>query len=214
MRQSVFIRAYLRASTEDQDANRARGALEEFVAQNDVKIASWYVENQSGATACRPEIRRLLQDAHHGDIILVESIDRLSRLNRQDWKTLRAELNTKGLRIVALDIPTSYMAFTGSSLDDFTSRLLDSVNDMLLDALAAIARKDYEDRRRQQMQGVEKAKFAGKYKGRPKNVELRRNISKLLSSSVSEGRKYSVREIAKLLNCSTNTVQSVNKHGV
>jgi DNA invertase Pin-like site-specific DNA recombinase len=39
--------------------------------------------------------------------------------------------------------------------------------------LAAIARKDYEDRRRRQMQGQAKAKAEGKYVGRPENI-LRR----------------------------------------
>lgn len=42
---------------------------------------------------------------------------------------------------------------------------------MMLDMLAAIARKDYEDRRRRQTQGIDKAKAAGAYKGRPEDTE-------------------------------------------
>jgi len=34
---------------------------------------------------------------------------------------------------------------------------------MMLDMLAAIARKDYEDRRNRQMQGIARAKAEGKY---------------------------------------------------
>lgn len=37
---------------------------------------------------------------------------------------------------------------------------------MLLDMLAAIARKDYEDRRRRQAEGISKAKSEGKYRDR------------------------------------------------
>lgn len=37
---------------------------------------------------------------------------------------------------------------------------------MMLDMLAAIARKDYEDRRRRQSEGISKAKAEGKYRGR------------------------------------------------
>lgn len=37
---------------------------------------------------------------------------------------------------------------------------------MMLDMLAAIARKDYEDRRRRQAEGISKAKAEGKYRGR------------------------------------------------
>ena len=36
---------------------------------------------------------------------------------------------------------------------------------MLLDMLAAIARKDYDDRRRRQAQGIAKAKAEGRMKG-------------------------------------------------
>lgn len=46
-------------------------------------------------------------------------------------------------------------------------RMLAAINDMMLDMLAAIARKDYEDRRRRQAEGIAKAKLAGRYKGRP-----------------------------------------------
>ena len=41
---------------------------------------AWYVENESGAKLARPELFRLLADAHAGDILLVEQVDRLSRL--------------------------------------------------------------------------------------------------------------------------------------
>jgi DNA invertase Pin-like site-specific DNA recombinase len=40
----------------------------------------------------RPELFRLLADAHPGDILLVEQVDRLSRLTAADWERLKAEL--------------------------------------------------------------------------------------------------------------------------
>ena len=46
----MFVRAYLRASTDDQDANRARDQLQAFAAERSLTIAAWYVENESGAT--------------------------------------------------------------------------------------------------------------------------------------------------------------------
>jgi len=36
---------------------------------------------------------------------------------------------------------------------------------MMLDVLAAVARKDYEDRRRRQAQGQTRAKAEGRYRG-------------------------------------------------
>jgi DNA invertase Pin-like site-specific DNA recombinase len=53
---------------------------------------------------------------------------------------------------------------------------------MMLDLLAEIARKDYEDRRRRQSQGIAKAKSEGAYKGRPEDKERNGAIRKMLAS--------------------------------
>lgn len=44
--------------------------------------------------------------------------------------------------------------------------MLKAINCMMLDMLAAIARKDHQDRRRRQDKGTVKAKDAGKFRGR------------------------------------------------
>ena len=75
-----FIRAYLRASTKEQDAQRARGSLDRFAHEHGVVICNYYAENESGAHLKRPELFRLLADSQPSDILLVEDIDRLSRL--------------------------------------------------------------------------------------------------------------------------------------
>ena len=71
----MFIRAYLRASTEDQFADRAKEMLEQFVQERGHKIASYYRENISGTKLDRPELGRLLMDSHRNDILLVEQIE-------------------------------------------------------------------------------------------------------------------------------------------
>jgi DNA invertase Pin-like site-specific DNA recombinase len=45
------------------------------------------------------------------------------------------------VRVVALDLPTSWMMATDRA-DDFTTRMFEAVNGMMLDVLAAVARKD------------------------------------------------------------------------
>jgi len=180
----MFIRGYLRASTDDQDAQRARVDLERFASDHGIKVASWYTENESGATLARPELFKLISDAHLGDVLLVEQVDRLSRLNASDWEKLKEALAAKRLRVVSLDLPTSWMAL-GAAPDAATQGILDAVNRMLLDILAVVARKDYEDRRRRQTQGIEKAKAAGAYKGRPIDAALHKNIAELLDANFS-----------------------------
>ena len=47
---------------------------------------------------------------------------------------------------------------------------------MRVEIMAAIARKDYEQRRERQAQDIEKAKAAGKYQGRPVDEELHKRV--------------------------------------
>ncbi|TRB00384.1 MULTISPECIES: recombinase family protein [Rhizobium/Agrobacterium group] len=170
----MFIRAYLRASTKEQDASRAKADLQHFVDERSLKIAATYTENESGASLKRPELFRLLSDCQPGDVLLVEQVDRLSRLNADDWEKLKAEIAAKRVRVVALDLPTSHQLARAGS-DEFSARMLDAINGMMLDMLAAIARKDYEDRRRRQAQGIQSAKERGAFKGRPEDE--RRNAA-------------------------------------
>ena len=177
-----FHRAYLRASTQDQDATRARDQLDQFARDHGFTIACWYVENESGASLKRPELFRLLGDCREGDVLLVEQVDRLSRLNAEDWESLKAQIQQKRVKVVALDLPTSWQLLQTNG-DEFTGRLLDARNSMMLDMLAAVARKDYEDRRRRQRQGIERAKASepAKYRGRPVDQQKHQNIRELLS---------------------------------
>ena len=102
--------------------------------------------------------------------------------------------------MVSLDLPTSHQLMTTG--DEFTSRMLDALNSMMLDMLAAIARKDYTDRRRRQTQGIEKAKEMGLYKGRQPDLEKHEHIRTLIAQGNSQ------RKVAKMLGCAVGTVRN------
>lgn len=180
----MFVRAYLRASTKEQDATRAKAELEAFAEERELTIASFYVENVSGASLKRPELFRLLDDCQPNDILLVEQVDRLSRLNSEDWESLKALIGVKRVRVVALDLPTSYQ-MASNDLDEFTIRMFEAVNAMMLDMIAAIARKDHVERRKRQAQGIQKAKAQGRYRGRPVNKERNEALKKMLDAGQS-----------------------------
>ena len=199
----MFVRAYLRASTDQQDATRARAALDAFARERGLRIAARYVENESGAKLHRPELFRLLADSQPGDVLLIEQVDRLARLSAPDWTQLRAEIDGKQVRIVALDLPTSWSLAKAD--DEFTGRMLAAVNGMLLDMLAAIARKDYEDRRRRQAEGTAKAKAAGLYKGRPEDRKRNDGIAAMLRAGMPW------RQVRDTLGCSMTTIAKVRK---
>lgn len=199
----MLARLYLRASTNEQDATRARAALESFAADRRLTIAGVYVENESGAKLARPELFRLLSDSRAGDVLLIEQVDRLSRLTDADWKRLRSDLTARKVRVVALDLPTSWMLAVPA--DDFTGRMFEAINGMMLDVLAAVARKDYEDRRRRQAEGIARAKGNGTYKGRPENTKRNDSIASLLANGASWS------NIQAATGCSRATVAKIAK---
>lgn len=200
----MFIRAYLRASTKEQDATRAHDELRAFAAARGWMIAASYIENESGATLKRPELFRLLSDCQPGDVLLVEQVDRLSRLTAADWDRLKHEIQSRRVRVVALDLPTSWQ-LASADRDDIQSRMLDAINGMMLDMLAAIARKDYDTRRHRQAQGMAKAKAAGAYKGRPEDSERNNAIMAMLRS----GTPWAT--IQNATGCSSSTVNRLAK---
>ncbi|KQT77981.1 recombinase family protein [Methylobacterium sp. Leaf466] len=200
----MFVRAYLRASTTEQDASRAKAQLEAFASERGLTIAAYYLENESGSTLARPELFRLLGDARPGDVLLVEQVDRLSRLTAGDWSKLKIEISARRIRVVALDLPTSWIMAT-TDADDFTSRMFEAVNGMMLDVLAAVSRKDFEDRRRRQAQGQEKAKAAGLYKGRPTDIKRHAVIADMLTRGMSWN------AVMTASGCSRTTVATIAK---
>jgi DNA invertase Pin-like site-specific DNA recombinase len=199
----MHCRLYLRASTQEQDATRARRAVEAFAVEHRLGIVGTYAENESGAKLARPELFRLLADSRPGDVLLVEQVDRLSRLSDGDWRKLRSELDAKQVRVVALDLPTSWQM--AARADEFTGRIFAAINAMLLDMLAAVARKDYTDRRRRQAQGIAKAKSEGAYRGRREDVDRNAGIAGMLRA------KMSWTEIQAATGCSRATIAKVAK---
>jgi DNA invertase Pin-like site-specific DNA recombinase len=190
----MFVRAYLRASTERQDANRAEGALKAFAKEQGVRVAAWFRENESGTSFQRPELFRLIEESEHGDVLLVEQVDRLSRLGEADWGKLRGLLKSKGVRVVSIDLPTSYRVLkVGADADDFTNRMLDAVNEMLIDMLAAVARKDLLDRKRRAAEGRQRRREADAdkppeergYRGRRVNQAVHARIVELKKLGMS-----------------------------
>ena len=99
------------------------------------------------------------------------------RWNWPTWRPSAAQL----IRVVALDLPTSWV-MAGRIGDNFTGRMFEAINGMLLDMLAAVVRKDYDDRRRHQAQGHAKAKAEGKYKGRAEDTERNDGIASMINT--------------------------------
>lgn len=194
----MTVRIYVRASTKDQDAERALSDLIEFSNEYGSEYVE-YVENESGTKLNRPILTRLLNESKSGDILLVESVDRLSRLEQADFEILKQQIKSKGLRLVVADLPTTHIVNSG-----MTGEILNVINSMLIDLLATMAKLDNDKRRERIKQGLERSGY--KPTGKKANTAKHERIKQLL-----EAGKMTKEEIAKAVECGVATVYRVAK---
>lgn len=195
-------RIYLRASTKDQDAERALAELNALNNSLELGKPIIYVEHYSGTKLERPELNKLLQEANQGDVLLVESVDRLSRLTQHEFNELKRRIQEKGLRLIVADLPTTHHLIQAN--DSITSSILELINNMLIDLLATRARLDNEKRIERIKQGLERSGY--KPTGKNPNQAKHKRIQELLAAG-----NMTKDEIAKAVGCGVATVYRVAK---
>ena len=197
----MTVRIYVRASTKEQDAERALDDLVMFSKDyGDSYIA--YVENHTGTKLNRPKLNKLLEESNEGDVLLVESVDRLSRLTQDDFSTLKQRIKDKGLRLVVQDMPTTHALINAT--DDITNAVLKVINDMLIDLLATMARLDNDKRKERIKQGLARSGY--KPSGKKANEEKHKRILELAASGT-----MTKEEIANAVKVGIATVYRVLK---
>jgi len=192
----MTARIYVRASTKEQDAKRALDDLVNF-SQDYSETYVPYIENYSGTELDRPALTQLLDEAQPGDLLLVESVDRLSRLSQDDFETLKERIKAKGLRLIVADLPTTHT----DKMDGITGDIMRVVNGMLIDLLATMARLDNDKRRERIKQGLERSGY--KPTGKKADIAKHARIKELNSKGLTK------EEIANAVNCGIATVYRV-----
>ena len=137
-----MIRYYVRVSSLEQKVDRQLLAYQQADAT--------YIDKMSGVSRDRPQLQRLLADLRAGDIVVVKSIDRLSRSTR-DLLDISEHIKLAGANLKILDI------------DIDTSK---PIGECVLTILGAIAQMERSTIRDRTLEGVAIAKAQGKYKGR------------------------------------------------
>ena len=193
-------RIYVRASTKEQDAERALDSLRAFAVGLGHNTTE-YIENHTGTKLERPQLNKLLDESKDGDILLVESVDRLSRLTQDDFSTLKQRIKDKGLRLVVADLPTTHTVSEG-----MTGDILRVINDMLIDLLATMAKLDNDKRRERIKQGLANSGY--KPTGKKPNTTKHNRIRELDSQ-----KNMTKEEIAKAVGVGVATVYRVLKQG-
>ena len=116
-----------------------------------------FAEKASGrSTVDRDELAQAIDFVREGDTLIVTRLDRLAR-SVGDLHQIIARLTEKGVAFKCLNQ-------SGVDTDTSTGRLMMSV-------LCAVAAFENDIRRERQMEGIEKAKAAGKYRGRPISID-------------------------------------------
>ena len=151
---------YLRVSTKEQNEERQRVAMQEFNQANGFTNAIEMVDKSSGTNTDRPQLQLLLQVIGEGDLVVIQSIDRLSR-NYNECKDLWKQITDKGADIVVIDMPLLDTRQHKDLLGNF-------VSDLILQVLAYVGQQENEFRRKRQAEGIAVAKAQGKHLGRPK----------------------------------------------
>lgn len=150
------IYAYVRVSARDQNERRQLDAMR--VAG--VPSRCVFVDKQSGKDFERPEYIRLLKLLRAGDLLYIQSIDRLGRNYEQilsQWHLLVREMSVD---IAVLDMPLLDTRRGRDLMGSFLS-------DVVLQLLSFVAENERCNIRRRQAEGIAAARARGVSLGRP-----------------------------------------------
>ena len=182
------VALYARVSTNQQDPDVQLRELRSLATARGWTIAKEYVDTGiSGASTSRPEMSRMLVDAHRGRFagILVWRLDRLGRSLRH-LVTVVEDLLARGIEVISATEP--HMDSTTP-----TGRLLRNI-------FASVAEYEREMIRERVVAGLRKAKASGKRIGRPRAVLNRFRIERLRAEGISWD------EVAKCMGVSRSTL--------
>lgn len=185
------IFGYVRVSSVEQNEDRQLIALENVgVAKRNI-----FIDKQSGKNFERPKYKRLVKKLKPGDLLYIQSIDRLGRNYieiQEQWRFLTKD---KGVDIVVLDMPLLDTRSGKDLLGTF-------IADLVLQILSFVAHTEREHIRERQAQGIAAAKDRGVKFGRPAK-ELPPNFYSVLEKW--QRQELSGREAARECNMPATT---------
>lgn len=149
---------YARVSSREQNLDRQLDALRAF----GVEDGAVYADKASGKDFERPAWHRLMGELRPGDVLAVESIDRLGRDYAEILDVWRDVTKARGVFVVVLDMP---VLDTREERDGITGVL---IADIVLQLLSYVAQIERENIRQRQAEGIAAAKARGVSFGRPR----------------------------------------------
>ena len=148
---------YARVSTADQCADRQVAAL--YASGIERKFI--FVDRKSGKDFARPAWQQLRRRLRKGDLLVIQSIDRLGRDYGEVQSEWRWITKTVGVEVQVLDMPLLDTRNNKNLLGTF-------IADLVLQVLAYCAQFEREATLERQRQGIAEARKRGVHFGRPK----------------------------------------------
>lgn len=148
--------AYVRISDSSQKVHRQI----DYMKKLGITDACIYIDKQSGKDFDRPSYKRLVRKLKAGDTLFIKELDRLGR-NKSEIKEELNRLQKKKVHVRIANIPTTMHDF---GEDDW---ILDMVNNILIEVLAAVAEQERLTNHQRQAEGIAAAKSRGVKFGRP-----------------------------------------------
>ena len=178
---------YHRVSTSEQKLDRGINEIERFGRERNIKIERIFTDKQSGRGFDRPRYQVMKEDVlRSGDVLIVTELDRLGRNKLQVVQELNY-YKEKGIRVLILEIPTSFMDYSTFG-NDTAKLLMEMANNIMIEIYATIAQQETEKRAMRQAQGIEAKRLNGDWDfGRPRVLtmeEFAANYQKVLSGTV------------------------------
>jgi len=201
LRMENKIFAYMRISTNHQKTDRQKQTIIEYSVGNGFNIDEFVSDIITGGTKAdnRPNYHSMKKQLRSGDTLIISDVDRLGR-NADDVIVEIKDLQSKGIRVVALDVPF---------LNDWEKMNDDSLSKMIIDIFvtlkAHIAQQEKEKIHDRVMQGLDVARAKGKKLGRPATgvpKEFIKEYNKLQSGGYGS---ISVVQFAKLQGIAVST---------
>lgn len=162
---------YLRVSSKQQNLQLQIDAMDKFIKENNIEDPKIYQEKQSGTNTNRPELKALLKAMGRGDLLVIWSLDRLSR-NYNECKQLWSEITGKGIDIHVITMPMLDTRNFKGPMESF-------INDLIISILSYVGQQETELRRERAIAGLKAMKVkdgkrisikTGKPIGRPNMI--------------------------------------------
>lgn len=151
-----MVYGYVRVSSQDQNEARQLDAMHSV----GVPPENVYVDHQSGKDFNRPSYRGLVGRLREGDVLYIQSIDRLGRNYEEILDQWRELTKHRKVDISVIDMPLLDTRRGNDLMGTF-------IADLVLQVLSFVAQNEREAIRQRQAEGIAAAQARGVRFGRP-----------------------------------------------